>query len=623
MQDAEPPFSRCFLQPLPDEADETAMRELVDSAGQFLYRDLCSPLGKAARPGSGPALSAPPWEQPAACSTRRPACTHLSRPRYALMREAGRRLCQRLVQRWVSKDSKPLRDAVQTCVQEQWTRHGLGADAMIGRLRDACHELLRKAPENAFAAVVEPLARCHAAPASGRRKPADEGDQPAQAGRSPAPDSAAVMAELEGLLGNPREEGAGDAVGALVRRLREASEKVVGEWGQILAEISVHLIEEPEYRLAGAEEAVRQVVATIEQILQRLEPLARELAAKASESYGRLWAHLAPAKGGRRPTPAPGEVAELLRAYPKQRFQCLVMQQASAAFLSLRGHLSDELREINFCRVRLAELQRMLEAPGDDPHAEPRAGRLVLPAGCKDLSHAVDDFLARVGPEPLAELDERIQAVIHRDFVALVHVCLASANLLRNVEAAMTTTAQAFAGELLPETNAAELFLAQHADEETAKDEAAVCYNEAHPEVAPGKTSPTSEICVLAAPPGPAGDRFRELARSALPDVEFTPAASEDDILFYREISHLPLAELEQLGPLGQDAYRQDQSRPPRTSRRTPAPTWTSAPIPAEIRSQESGVRGQESGVRSQESGGALRLRNQYNSLLTPDSLTP
>ncbi len=333
---------------------------------------------------------------------------------------------------------------------------------------------------------------------------------------------------------------------------------MVAEWGQKLAEISVHLIEEPDYRLAGAEEAVRQVVATIEQILQHHEPLARELAAKAAGGYARLQAALAPAKpGARRPVLPPAEVAELLRGYPKWRFQSLVLQQASAAFLSLRGYLSDELREINFCRVRLAELQRLLEAPADAVESEARAGRLVLPAGCKDLAQAVDGFLAGVTPEALLELDVRTQGVIRGQFVALVHVCLASANLLKNVETAMVETAQAFAGELLGETNAAELFLEQHPDEEEAQDEAAAFFNEAHPELAPSKAAPASEICVLAAPPGPAGDRFRALTQTALPDVEFAPAASEDDILFYREVSHLPLAELEQLGPAGLDAYRQ------------------------------------------------------------------
>ncbi len=87
----------------------------------------------------------------------------------------------------------------------------------------------------------------------------------------------------------------------------------------------------------------------------------------------------------------------------------------------------------------------------------------------------------------------RIQAVIRQEFVALVHVCLASANLLKNVEPAMVETAQTFAGELLGETNAAELFLDQHPDEEEAKDEVGSFFNEAHPELAPVKGASASE----------------------------------------------------------------------------------------------------------------------------------
>ena len=377
VQDPEPPFSRCFLLQMPDEADETATRELIDSAGQFLHRDLCSPLGKAADLGRA-GLSAPPWEQ-RGLFYQTFGLYHLSWPRHALLREAGRRLCQRLVQRWTSKDSKPLREAVQAWVQEQWANHEMGADAMIGRFRDACEGLLRQAPEDAFAAIVEPLARSLAAAARAGSRPRPEGPP-----ESPPPDAAAVLEQLEEMLGHPREEGTGENAGALVRRPARG----VRGGGRRMGAKARRNIRSSD-RGAGLpagrrEEAVRQVVATIEQILQHHEPLARELAAKAAGGYARLQAVLAPAKpGARRPVLPPAEVAELLGGYPKWRFQSLVLQQASAAFLSLRGYLSDELREINFCRVRLAELQRLLEAPADAVESEARAGRLVLPAGCK------------------------------------------------------------------------------------------------------------------------------------------------------------------------------------------------------------------------------------------------
>src|SRR5262249_3052706 len=140
----------------------------------------------------------------------------------------------------------------------------------------------------------------------------------------------------------------------LHQALRAAAESLAGDWGQKLAEITVELIEEPAFRLAGAEEAIRQLIATLEQTLQHHEPLARDLAEKAA---GALARPRPLAAGAARPR-APGEGPELLRSFAKWRYQALVLEHLSAAFIGLRGHLSDELREVNFCRVRLAELER-------------------------------------------------------------------------------------------------------------------------------------------------------------------------------------------------------------------------------------------------------------------------
>jgi hypothetical protein len=107
VEDSEPPFSRYVLLPLPEESDEVGTREAVDLASQHLFRDLCTPLGRAAdlvRAGT----EAPPWARRGLYYQTfglHPLCW----PRPALQRMAGRQLCQQLVQRWQSKDSKPIR----------------------------------------------------------------------------------------------------------------------------------------------------------------------------------------------------------------------------------------------------------------------------------------------------------------------------------------------------------------------------------------------------------------------------------------------------------------------------------------------------------------------------------
>ena len=79
------------------------------------------------------------------------------------------------------------------------------------------------------------------------------------------------MDQLEKLLALPEEcrpGPQGSEPGTIERALSDASEVVVGEAEQKLIEMIVHLIEQPCYRLAGAEEALRQFCMTVEQTLQ-------------------------------------------------------------------------------------------------------------------------------------------------------------------------------------------------------------------------------------------------------------------------------------------------------------------------------------------------------------------
>jgi eukaryotic-like serine/threonine-protein kinase len=557
VRDSDPPFGRVLVLPLPDETDEVATRELVELAGQFLARDVASPLGRAcdlARAG----VSGPPWDSRGLYYGTF-GLFQLSCPRPTLERTVARRLCQRMVHRWMTKDSKPIRATVQSWVQEQWSTHGLGADSFIEKLREAARTQLGRPPEDAFTAVIEPLVRrtvsaVHAARAA--RKP------------TPIPEITGnevtlTLRRFEEMLGRPDDDIASEGPGTLVALLRQSADKLTGEWGQKLAEMSVRLIEEPDYRLAGAEESIRQAVASIEQVLQHHEPLAKDLDTKAREAYGRLKALTEPpAKGARRYVLEPVDVIELLRCYPKWRFQSVMLHQVTAAYVCLRGHLSDELREVNYCRIRLGELLRMLEEPAGEADAAngADAGRRLFPAGCRDKSEAVEQFLAGIAPEAVHELEASVQAAIRSRFHSLVNICLTDASMLKNVEVALMETAREFVAGHLPRADVAELFLEQNPEPEQAAGEVEGFFTEAAPEMTPAKLSRVSEVCVVAAPPGPAGDQLRDVFRQALPETELHAAAGTDDVVIFRELVNLPLTELEQLGSQGQDAYRQMSS---------------------------------------------------------------
>ncbi len=369
-----------------------------------------------------------------------------------------------------------------------------------------------------------------------------------------------VLAALEEQVGKPVEAGASSSPARLIEVVQAVTEKVTNSWLRKLEKLPVRLIEEPAYRLAGAEEAIRHMVATIEQILRHHEPLTKELNAKAEEAWTRIQLQLAPLAPGQRRPPVPAhDVVELLRFYAKHRFQSQLMHQVAQAFLSLRGHLSDELREINFCRVRLNELVRQLE-PDDNGKQDvgvPAVGRLLFPAGCGRLQDAAQQFIKGVTPEQMFELDARIQDMIKQKFTALVTICMVPSNHHKNVEPALLEVAGQFIEELMTPTNAAQLFLDRNPDPEKLKDEAETLVDEALPRLRPQPEIRADKLTVLAVPPGEAGDVIRQRIQEALADEETQAVTCTEDVLIYREYANLPLSQLPHLGAQGETAYKQ------------------------------------------------------------------
>jgi hypothetical protein len=544
IRDAKPPYRRCVLLPLPPEGNAAEAGQAAAQAGEFVWRDLFTPLGRTAderrlaQGGTPKGASLQTYGLYRFCSPRRP-----------LLRKTARHICRELVKQWMTRDARPIIAAVETWVRDHWSREEFGTEAFIGRLQDACAHALGQAPETQFAALVAPITQA----------------------REPVVELAAAeeaLADLAKYLGPPLEETVSNQAGVAEVTLAEASETLVNEWGQRLSEIIVKLIEEPAYRLAGAEEAIRQVMASIEKTLQHHEPLCKELAQSAYDAYVRVHQLLDGLNRNVHPRArVPAVVAELrqlLASYPKWRYQFLILRQMSRGYISLRGNLSDELREVGFCRARLGELLKAYEEPttfgkAETPTPEARLipGRVVFSTGCTDLGEAVKLLLRQITTAQYEDLHERVQAMIRKQFMALIQVCLGSANLVKDLEGAMQQEVEAFLASCSEGHNVADLLLQQYPGEDEALNEISTAFDEAVPELAGVHVEQSSEVCILSVPPGPAGDRVVALARRAVPNAAPIPASTGEEILLYREWPLLDPARLEQLGPLGREAYRQ------------------------------------------------------------------
>jgi serine/threonine protein kinase len=557
VRDAAPPFNRCLMLPLPEEGEGAGE---TTTAGQLLFRELASPMARIVDQRRS--------ELAPSRAVRDPSCQtfglyRFTFPRVQLVREVARRLCHRLVERWGSKDSRPLQEPVRTWVQEQWTYQELGAECFIAALQEQLARRLGQPPEAAFTAILQSVI-------------ASAGGEEAKA-RTPPPIQPEMAMDalkmLEELLGRPEPDALSQQPARIPEMLREAAAMLVAQWGDKLSALVAQLVEEPQYRVAGAEEANRQIAARIERVLETNEPLGKELATRALEARQRIFTLLRaiptlPTSKAR--ATAGNEMLELLRNYPKWRCQSLVLQEVGRSYVSLRGHLSDQLRELNFCRVRLSELLQVFDdgKPADPPSfAEPETSSDQLaprqpvchlfPAGCSTLPGAVAHFAGPLTPEDFQQLDQHIQALIQQQFRGLINVCMTPANLLKNVQAAMEEEMARIVEARIGPSDTAVLFQEHFRENEEAVDALLTAFDEAAPDLAGLKSGQhRDQLCVLAVPAGEAGDRIKALTKQALPDVAWTYSVSADDILIYREAPQLPISELAQLGPLPQESYR-------------------------------------------------------------------
>ena len=303
------------------------------------------------------------------------------------------------------------------------------------------------------------------------------------------------------------------------------------------------------------------------------------------------------------------ELIETLRSFAKCRYQSLVLQHITALYVSLRGLVSDQIREVGYCRARLGELAGLIAIPpqlGAGPRGEPSSPAVsspaqekhLLPEGCVDLKDAIERINDEIGSDDLLAFDHIVQKFLEQQFQALVHVCMGPSSMVKSLAPALIQEAIRFLEPRLAGTNAAEMYLAQQKASSTPQAESSISGSKPRGEstspagsradfkddlqsfyaaAAPPfvKKGACSETAIVTLPAGEAGTRLRNLLHSVIGGAYVLASASPDEVLFFREQGPLVLEDLEQLGPLGEEAYRKHKSSDPASLHtREDIPEW-------------------------------------------------
>jgi serine/threonine protein kinase len=581
-QESGPPFQQCLLLPLPEPrpgSKPSDVLETLEAVSSYIFYDLLTPMGRTidqarrqlACERPGPFYSAIPYHTF--------GLHRITWPRRHILNHTAYHLCGRLVQHWMNKNSRPIQEEVKRWCLEQWEGLGFRPENLIASHQEKCAQVLKQAPETMFQGILGTLPAATATPA---------GNTLAASAWTPI---VQALDQVERLLGVPPEcrddalaRGSDlEEAGVIEKALQECAEPIADEIEQKLAELVVRLFEEPPFRLAGAEEAVRQFGNCIQTALESQETLLQELQARTVAVHQRLHAlleHNNSPNSGSTTTPrwkspftrrangstSAAELPELVRSFTKCRYQSLILQSVGALYLRLRGYLSDQMREIGYCRHRLSELADLIKASRASSLSLCEASnQVLLPPGCATVEDAVRQLQTGISPEDLLAFDQQAQALVRKEFRALVHVCMATSTVIRTLAPLLVDEAEKFLQPRVDSASVAELLLQRYLDDDDAEARLESDLQEAVDEAAPEllTASPDKEMCIIAIPAGEAGEHLRATAKKLFPRAILVTSERTDEILIYRGFEQLDLADLQQLGPAAQDAYRKRHAKDP------------------------------------------------------------
>jgi len=532
------PFKRCVMAALPEEAlDPGPTEDALARASDYLCRDLLSPLGRS----TATARAEHPAEgQETACQTF--GSYVFASPRRLLLERVSGGLVGRMVHGWLTAE-RTLVKAVRLRLTERLRQLELEPEHLIASLQAACQHSLRQEPEVIFHQRIE---------------------QHYGAGGTEDPTRALkARTALEEIIGQPQEEDdpeparspLSDALDAAARELRK-------KWEQKLLDLVRSLVDDPRFRVVGAEEAGLQITTLLEEVVEHQQTLLQELLERAGTAYeaiddlttnlrkGSWW----PGRTGR----MADELRNALEEYPKARYQGMVLESLLEVYGKLLKRLPQHLEEVTFSRQRLTDWQRALDKHGPDGVAPARLspGRHFLPGNCQTVDEAVDLLLGGVTADDVRQFDAQVQELIRSKFKSLPAVCLSTDDIWYDFQRQVRALAEAQLNDRLGEASAAAAYLEQHGGEGDLQTDLQAALQEAEP-LLPGKRYGGPELCQVLVPADAAGDALGQEVQAIVHDAEVIAVPNGSDVYFYRERPNVPLGELPQLGLLAEEVYKQ------------------------------------------------------------------
>ena len=534
--DNDGPFTRCALVQLPKGSKPKDQQQAHGLAARGLFVELLTTAGRTI---DNARAAVPITGNVAAPVVQTFGLHRLAWPRSELLTQATSRFNRQLLQRWAIREASHLTEPLKEWLDGLWAKQQLAPEAVLARFQQVAQEALRESPEAVFEAAVDTLRT---------RTPG--------AGRMDATAACGVLEQLLNLVGKPD----GELVGSLEATIQITAKKIGTEAEADLSTLAVSFIEQPQYRLAGAEESLNQMTRRLKHTIDTLEYDLADLQREVRDTYSRLFQLIGglgstSGLGGfaGRKSSLTGELLDVMRQYPTKRFQLTKLTIALSLYRGMMNNIPEYLREVNFCRIRLMEMSEAF-APALKASNTFLCGTLILPAGCNTIVDTAERVIDALPPEDILAFDQAFQREVSKNFRGLANVCL-KPERGPDFIALLNTQTRAFLDARLEKTDPATILLRYRGPGEDTVELLRKAFEDAAPNLTTLSGPRPVETSILAAPPGASGDQLRKLVTADHDDFPLIAAPLADDVVFYREYSRLDLARLPQLAEHARGAY--------------------------------------------------------------------
>jgi eukaryotic-like serine/threonine-protein kinase len=455
-------------------------------------------------------------------------------PRAVVVERVARIVAPVLISQWFSPDSLHSRTVVPAWIQDQWTQLPLEPELLAKFLLEKAIQKLGYNPINSATDLVASI------------------NPKGWLQRLPDPEQVSViLAKCQEMLGRPNPPAHVEA-----SHLDEALLQAVLDHRPIqqseIAELFTDLVENPQFRLAGAEEAIRQMHSLIDRTRIKLEKKISDLSTQCTTAYEMLLFHAMGSKSTRKTTAA--DFSEALKTYPATQVQVLLSQAVVKCLLPLRDQLACQLLEVGGCRQRIESAHPALLAEADLPAVTAMPGEL-LPAGCTTPEDAAQMFVKCLNDDDLQQLDKFVQVGLEETFGGLYEAGLNAGSGFEKLHQVIREKSKQYLDERLGEVDLAGMLAQRYPTRDRAIRGLERYFEEAKPRLVGGGPWSQQAIEIFATPPGDGGAPIQELVTNLL-SPEVIVSDIPDEIFIHREYPQVPLSAIPHLGPSWSAAYR-------------------------------------------------------------------